>query len=269
MVPLMRGVEGCGMATALHSRSVHVDEVMGTVVSLDVRGAPGPAGQAAFGRLMAWLHDVDRRFSTYRHDSEISRIDRHELPVASASRDVRRVLERCAALREETGGAFDERAGGRLDPSALVKGWAVQRGAEMLCQEGLTDFSLNAGGDVVVRGGALPETAWRVGVQHPRDRSAIAAAVVVIDIAVATSGAYERGGHVVDPHTGGAPSGVLSVTVVGPDLGTADAYSTAAFALGADGPEWTLGLEDYEAMTILAGDRVLCTPGFPVADEAA
>lgn len=214
---------------------------MGTVVSLDVRGVPGPAVEAAFDRMMAWLHAVDRRFSTYRHDSEISRIDRGELPVTAASRDVRWVLERCAALRGETAGAFDERAGGRLDPSALAKGWAVQRGAEILLVQGVTDFSLNAGGDAVVRGGALPERVWRVGIQHPHDRSATAAAIGLTDMAVATSGAYGRGGHLLDPRTGAPPSDVTSVTVVGPDLGMADAYSAAAFALGADGPMWTLG----------------------------
>jgi thiamine biosynthesis lipoprotein len=242
---------------------------MGTVVSLDVRGASHSAAQAAFARLMTWLRDVDRRFSTYRDDSEISRIDRGELSIGEASEDVRWVLERCAALRVETGGAFDERARGQLDPSALVKGWAVQRGAEILSAEGLTDFSLNAGGDVVVRGGALPEPVWRVGIQHPHDRSAVAATIGVTDIAVATSGAYERGGHLVDPRTGAAPPDVLSVTVVGPDLGLADAYSTAAFALGGDGPQWTLGLDGYEAMTILGGGRVLSTPGFPTDEHVA
>jgi thiamine biosynthesis lipoprotein len=257
------------MTTTIDRRHVHVEHVMGTVVSLDVRGAAGPVAEAAFSRLMAWLRDVDRRFSTYRADSEISRIDRGELTVAAASSDVRWVLGRCTALREETGGAFDECAGGRLDPSGLVKGWAVQRGAEMLSREGLTDFCLNAGGDVAVRGGALPEPAWRVGIQHPRDRAAVATVISVTDMAVATSGAYERGGHLLDPRTGATVTGVLSVTVVGPDLGTADAYSTAAFALGSDGPRWTLGLEGYEALTILADERVLSTPGFPAGDGAA
>jgi thiamine biosynthesis lipoprotein len=255
--------------TALHPRHVHTEHVMGTVVSLDARDAPASATRAAFGRAMAWLHDVDARFSTYRDDSEICRIDRGELLVSAASDDVRWVLERCAALRVETRGAFDERAGGRLDPSALVKGWAVQRGADILSDAGLTDFALNAGGDVVVRGGALPERHWRVGIQHPGDRDALAAAIDVTDTAVATSGTYERGGHLLDPRTGASPSDVLSVTVVGPDLGTADAYSTAAFALGADGPQWTLGLEGCEAMTILADARVLCTPGFPPIDGEA
>ena len=251
------------MTTALLPRRVHVEHVMGTVVSLDVRGASAASVEQAFARLMAWLREVDARFSTYRDDSEICRIDRGELPADHASADVRHVLRRCADLRTQTGGAFDERAGGRLDPSAFVKGWAVERGAEILEDEGLADFSLNAGGDVVLRGGALPEPIWRVGIQHPIDRTVVAARIAVTDTAVATSGSYERGAHVLDPRTGQAPRDVLSVTVVGPDLGRADALSTAAFALGADGPEWTLQLGDgYEAMTILA-ERVLRTPGFP------
>jgi thiamine biosynthesis lipoprotein len=258
------------MSTLLRSRNVHVEHVMGTVVSLDVRGSSTLVARAAFARAMAGLHDVDGRFSTYRVESEISRIDRGELRADDASSDVRWVLERCAALRDETGGAFDAHAGGRLDPSALVKGWAVQRAADSLCIDGLTDFSLNAGGDVVVRGGALPDSDdWRIGIQHPLDRGAIAAAIGISDLAVATSGSYERGEHVVDPRTGGAASDVLSVTVVGSDLGMADACSTAAFALGADGPRWTLGLDGYEAMTIRADGTVLCTPGFPPNEDDA
>ena len=82
------------------------------------------------------------------------------------------------------------------------------------------------------------------------------------DLAVATSGAYERGAHIVDPHTGRPPSGVMSVTVIGPDLATADAYATAAFAMGEAGPAWTARLRDYEAMTVLDGEEVLATPRF-------
>jgi len=91
----------------------------------------------------------------------------------------------------------------------------------------------------------------------------VAKAIEVTELAVATSGVYERGAHVRDPHTGRPPDGVLSVTVSGPDLGTADAYATAAFAMGAAGPAWTARLRGYEASTILADGRVLSTPGFP------
>jgi FAD:protein FMN transferase len=86
------------------------------------------------------------------------------------------------------------------------------------------------------------------------------------DLAVATSGAYVRGRHVYDPHTRRAPEGVDSVTITGPDLATADAYATAAFAMGTKGPAWrTARLRGYEALTVLDDGRVLRTPGFPLA----
>jgi thiamine biosynthesis lipoprotein len=244
-----------------------VERVMGTVVSLDIRA--GLCDASVLEDAFAHLHEIDARFSTYREDSEIQRLDRGELALADVSPDVRWVLERCTDLRSETGGFFDVRATGRLDPSALVKGWAAQRAADILGAGGLTDFCLNAGGDVIARGSALPGRGWRVGVQHPHDRTTIAARVNVRDLAVATSGAYERGAHILDPRTGAPPADVLSVTVIGADLGTADAYSTAAFAMGLDGPAWTLALDGYEAMTILAADTVLCTPGFPLLEDSA
>jgi thiamine biosynthesis lipoprotein len=107
---------------------------------------------------------------------------------------------------------------------------------------------VNAGGDVRVKG------RWRVGIQHPLERDKTAAVIDVQDVGVATSGTYERGDHIR-----GARPDILSVTVVGPDLGTADAYATAAMALG---PEWTATLAPYEAMTILAGGTILETRGF-------
>ena len=215
----------------------------------------GVAPRSAAG-VFAWLRRVDALFSTYRRESEISRLDRGELALADADPLVREVLEHCERLREETRGYFDARAGGRLDPSGLVKGWAVERAAALLDASGEQRFCISAGGDLVARGGP-----WRVGVRHPRRRRRLAAALSVHDAAVATSGAYERGAHVIDPHTRRPARGAHSVTVVGPDLAAADAYATAAFAMGAAGPAWTAGLDGYEAMTVI-GERVLSTPGF-------
>jgi thiamine biosynthesis lipoprotein len=211
------------------------------------------------------LRRADAIFSTYKDDSEISRLNRGDLALEDAHPDVRDVLARCEELRVITDGYFDA---GRVlehgtDPSGLVKGWAVDRAGEVLDAAGARNYSLNAGGDIRLRGAPLPEPRWRVGIQHPRVRDKIAAVVEGNDVAVATSGAYARGEHVVDPHTGLAPAGVLSVTIVGPELATADAYATAAYAMGEAGPEWTASLGLYEAMTILADDRVLLTPGFP------
>ncbi len=202
-------------------------------------------GDIDAARVFAWLRWVDATFSTYRADSEIARLDRGELDDPHPA--VREVLARCEELRVETGGYFDARAGGRLDPSGYVKGWAVQRAASF----GRGRFLIDAGGDVVLRG------KWRVGIRHPHERDKLAAAITVSDCAVATSGAYERGPHILDPFTGRHATGLSSVTVVGSDLGTTDAYATAAFAAG--DPRWTANLA---AMTI-AGDRVFTTRSWP------
>jgi thiamine biosynthesis lipoprotein len=233
---------------------------MGMPVTVDVRDEALEAG--AVEAIFAWLHRVDALFSPYRAGSEVRRIDRGELAPRDADPLVREVLERCEELRERTRGCFDARATGRLDPSGYVKGWAVERAAALLEAAGARDFCLDAGGDVCVRGRPAPGARWRVGIRHPHRRRRVAAVIEVTDAAVATSGAYERGRHIVDPRSGRPAAGALSVTVVGPELGAADAYATAAFAMGEDGPAWTAALPGHAAMTVLDGDRVLSTPGF-------
>lgn len=238
-----------------------VEHVMGMPVYVDIRDAD--ADSDAIARMLAWLHWVDATFSTFKPESEISRIGRDELAIADAHPHVQTVLARCEELRGESEGYFDAYAGGSLDPSGLVKGWSVDEAAEILTAAGLHDFAINAGGDIRLRGGALPDDHWRVGIRHPREADKVAAVVEASDLAIATSGAYARGDHVIDPHTGRVPGGVLSVTVTGPELATADAYATAAFAMGLKGPSWTAGLTGYETMTITADDRILTTAGFP------
>jgi thiamine biosynthesis lipoprotein len=236
--------------------AAEVRHIMGMPIGIDAREPVDL--EIAFG----WLREVDETFSTYREDSEISRLERGELTLADCRSEVDEVLRACMALEQATGGYFAVRAAGRLDPSGFVKGWAVQRAAERLAAAGANNFCIDAGGDVVARGRASPERRWHVGIRHPLAPAALAAAVEVEDLAVATSGAYERGEHILDPHTGRPPTGLLSVTVVGPDLGTADAYATAAFAMGTAGPAWTASLAGHDAMCITADRRVLATPGF-------
>lgn len=239
-----------------------LEHVMGMPVRVLVRDPD--VAPVAVDEAFSWLRSVDAIFSTYAAGSEISRLGRGELALADAHPLVHEVLDRCEELRLETAGAFDARAplGGRLDPSGLVKGWAIERATALLEAAGARNLCIDAGGDISLRGGPAPGRPWRVGIRHPLRRDRLAAVVELRDGAVATSGAYERGEHIVDPRTGRPARGVLSVTIVGPDLGTADAYATAAFAMGARGPAWTARLEGYGAMTILPGDRVLSTARF-------
>ena len=240
-----------------------VEQVMGMPIVIDLRDddAHGEMLQSAFDE----FRSVDARFSTYKDASDISRLNRGEMAVSEVHADVQDVLSRCAQLRAATRGYFDVCAASRsvIDPSGFVKGWSVDRVAGILSGLGARNFAINAGGDVIVRGCAHPDDCWRVGIQHPTLSDKVAAIVVANNLAIATSGAYARGAHIVDPHTRRAPTGVLSVTITGPDLATADAYATAAFAMGAHGPAWTARLTGYEAMTVLSDQRVLSTPGFP------
>lgn len=236
---------------------------MGTAISLDLRGAaiPTAAVEAAFDH----LRDVDARFSPYLDDSEISRLGRGEIALADCSADVPVVFERCEELRVLSDGFFDvarHRADGRVDPTGYVKGWAVEAAAAILDAAGATNYCLNAGGDILARGEPEPGRHWRIGIRHPEQADRVAAVVDVRDVAVATSAGYERPGHIVDPHRGRPPEGILSVTVVGPSLAAADAYATAAYAMGPAGLAWLAGRTDYEGLAIGADRVVTWTDGF-------
>jgi thiamine biosynthesis lipoprotein len=240
-----------------------VEQIMGTAISLDLRGtAISPAAvDAVFGH----LRDADARFSPFIEASEISRLGRGEIALEDCSLDVQEVLRRCEELRVLSDGFFDirgHRAGGLIDPSGYVKGWAVEAAAGLLDAAGATSYCLNAGGDVIARGEPEPGRKWRIGIRHPELADRFAAVVEVRDLAVATSAAYERPGHVVDPHRRRPPEGILSITVVGPSLATADAYATAAFAMGTGGLAWLEDRPGYEGLAIGADRRVTWTPGF-------
>jgi len=236
-----------------------VEHVMGFPVSLRVDDDHVP--ESAADAVFAWLREADARFSPFKEDSEVSRYDRGELSAADLSADLREILDLCEHYRIATGGAFDVRLPGRrLDPCAVVKGWSVQRAAELLAAAGATRFVLNAGGDVVAAGGP-----WRVGVRHPEHADKLCTVLSLDGGAVATSARYERGDHIVDGRTGDAATGLLSLTVVAPTLTEADSVATAAFAMGPEGVDWAASLEGCEVFAVDAGRRVLRTPGFPAA----
>ena len=242
-------------------RQVRVEPVMGTTVSIDVR-EPG-VDPAALDAAIAWFHDVDRRFSPYRADSEVSRVGAGQLALSDAASDVRGMFTLADELRDLTGGYFDprgHRADGRPDPTGVVKGWAVDEALLALRLAGARNVQVVAGGDLVVAGEPEPGRAWRIGIRHPDRADRVARVLEVRDLAVATSGLYERGGHIVDPHTGSVAEGLRSLTVVGPRLAIADAFATAAFAMGEPGIAWVGRQPGFGAVGITADDRVVWTP---------
>lgn len=255
---------------ALGVGSVRVEEIWGTAIGVDVRDRL-PA--RTLDDVFAWFLRVDQLFSTWRDDSEICRLARQELRLDDTSAEVRDVLSLCDAVKNRSRGAFDvsfaadprvEPGPGlaAIDPSGLVKGWALERAAEIICAVGGHNFAINAGGDVLIRGHPAPGAKWRVGIQHPWLRTSVAEVVEGTDLAVATSGRYERGEHIVSPFTARHPAGLMSVTVVGGDLALADGYATAAVVLGREGMDWITTVPDVDALGITDDQQVITTEGF-------
>jgi thiamine biosynthesis lipoprotein len=182
-------------------------------------------------------------FSTYREDSAISRIRRGELAVDDCPPEVAEVLALGRAAEQESTGAFTlwQRAADgrlRLDPTGVVKGWAVDRAAPHLAALDGTDFCVSAGGDVLCRTVDADAEPWRIGVEDPHDPTRVLAVIPVRQGGVATSGTAHRGQHLVDGRTGRPPAGVASVTVVAATLTEADIDATAAYAHGSDAARW-------------------------------
>ncbi|MEO8208777.1 MAG: FAD:protein FMN transferase [Chloroflexota bacterium] len=244
------------------ARQAHAESVMGTVVSIDIRE---PLVRVdAITAACAHLHDIDRRFSLYRADSELSRLAAGLIRERELSEDVQWVLAGSDTVARNSAGAFDarsHRADGVVDPSALVKGWAIEGAASLLDEAGARNFMIGAGGDVLTRGEAEPGESWRVGIRHPEHADRVAAVLMTRHHAVATSGLYERGDHLRDPRTGQIPNDLISFTVVGPDLTWADAYATAGFVMGLDGLGWVNAQPTYSALAITASGEVVWTEG--------
>ena len=238
---------------------------MGTTASVEISD-PLPAARLAslVDEVFAFLHSVDAQFSTYRSDSEVSLLN--AVRGGAPSPVMQAVLSRCAALADRTNGYFSAYATGTLDPSGFVKGWAAQVASDRLAAAGALNHCINAGGDVRVRGLNPSGEPWRVGVRHPFTPDAVCCVVVGTDLAVATSGVYERGHHVLDPFTGDPAIGLRSVTVVGPDLGEADGLATAAVAMGLDGVAWLSTLDGYASAVITDDGRFLCSDNLPLAE---
>jgi thiamine biosynthesis lipoprotein len=241
---------------------------MGTVVSIELADdLPAGALTTMIDDTCAWLHEVDQRFSTYKPDSEVCRFRDGTLTLDECSPDMRHVLDACADLWRSTEGYFDAYAGGALDPSGYVKGWCVEVASARLFAAGSARHYINAGGDLRMRGSAPDGDPWRVGIRHPWEADKVSWVLSITDGAVATSGTYERGAHVWNPRTGKPATGLRSVTIVGADLALADAYATAALAMGESGIAWLAKLapNGFESAVVTDDGRAFSSSGLPAA----
>jgi len=242
-------------------------ETWGTVIVIDATslGLGEGALTKAVDEVEEFFFQVDRDFSTYRENSQVSRIRRGELKIEDASEYVQQIWALCEFSRELTLGAFDPwKAEGGFDPSGLVKGWAAEVGAQMLVEAGIESVLINASGDIVLRGGKPDGGPWSIGIASPDDVEKYVKFFDVTDGSVATSGDYEKGAHIVDPHTGLIAIGARSATVIGPDGAICDALATALMVDGVDAQKWIgrAELAEYSFWTINRHDGTAWSYGF-------
>ena len=216
-------------------------ETWGTIIFIDASSSQisESAIQSAIDDVRDFFYGVDETFSTYKDQSEVSRLRRGEISIDQCSADLQEVWNLCLAAKEFTDGYFDPWCvTGGFDPSGYVKGWAADRAVAMLKSAGVEHIQVNAAGDLSLAGGhepGNPQKPWSIGIRHPEEAHTIVKVFDITDGAIATSGTYERGSHIKDPQTGMIAIGARSATAYGPDGGVAEALATALIVAGTDG----------------------------------
>jgi thiamine biosynthesis lipoprotein len=203
---------------------------MGMPVVLDI---PGSSDVELFKQVFKELHLVDEQFSPFIESSELSRFRRGELQPDELSIGMKDVMKACLEAEKMTGGYFSARYGKEFDPTGYVKGWAIAQACRKLLAGGIGTFSLSVGGDINAYSNS--EKIWRIGVLDPLNKKSLIGKISGKNLAIATSGNYERGSHIINPKTGKPARELLSLTVEGPDIVKADILATAAYAMGKKG----------------------------------
>ncbi len=232
--------------------------IMGMSVAVEVLDE---ANGSDLDDVLDYFHKIDSVYSTYKKTSEISRLNAKQLTEEELSPDVKKVLRLCEETRQLTNGYFDIHVEGIIDPSGLVKGYAIWEASKMLSSKGYKNFYIEIGGDIDIRGNknGLP---WRVGVRNPLNKSINTKVLKLTDCGVATSGTYERGMHIYDPIKKRLAPGIQSLTVIGPNVYEADRFATACYAMGEKGIEFLEKREGLEGFMITKDGKTRMTSGF-------
>jgi thiamine biosynthesis lipoprotein len=235
--------------------------IMGMPVTIEIAGTP-PAG--LMDEVFGYFETVDRRFSLWKPESEICALNRGEIDEAEISADMAEVLAVAERTKRETRGYFDIlRADGSRDPSGIVKGWAIRRAAELIARAGCRDYFVDAGGDIQSAGCNEAGKPWTVGIRNPFNSHQIIKAVTPNGRGIATSGNYVRGDHIYNPHRPAETiAGLVSLTVIGPDVLEADRFATGAFAMGIEGIQFIESRPDLEGYAVDGNGIATMTTGF-------
>lgn len=237
------------------------DIIMGMPVTIEItdKNAKEKDSQAIF----SYLTYIDRTFSTYKFDSEMMRINRGELLEREYSPEMKKILLLAEQTKRDTDGYFDIGPKGNIDPSGLVKGYAIHQAANQLEEKGYKNFYITIAGDSEIRGKKNRKRKWTVGIENPFNRKEIVKVVSLQNNGIATSGTYIRGKHIYNPKLSStSESPVISLTVIGPNVYEADRFATAAFAMGDSGISFLNQQQDLEAYMILKDRTAVYTLGF-------
>lgn len=237
-------------------------DLMGMPITISI--VDKAALQSDIDAVFDYFQKVDERFSTYKKDSEISRINRGEIKEADMSDEMRLVFHLSEQTKNQTQGYFNiKKPDGTQDPSGLVKGWAIHKASNMPLKRGCKNFYIEAGGDIQTIGVNSDKKPWKVGIRNPFDRTQIIKVLEISNKGIATSGTYARGQHVYNPHqTEEKLDTIVSITVVGPNVYEADRFATAAFAMQDRGIHFIESLKDFEGYAIDAKGIATMTSGF-------
>ena len=233
--------------------------IMGMPITVDI---VGEVEDALFSKVFDYFNAVDAKFSTYKTTSEVSFINRGEIKPEEHSDEMKEILFLSKKTNYETNGYFDIFQDGKIDPSGLVKGWAILNAANILREEGFENFYIDAGADIEIMGKNSEDKPWRVGIRNPLSPREIIKSLQISDRGVATSGIYERGKHIYNPKTHSFETDLASMTVIGPDVFEADRFATAAFAMGRDGINFIEKQKDLEGYMIDKNGIATFTTGF-------
>jgi thiamine biosynthesis lipoprotein len=212
-------------------------------------------------KVFDYFRYVDSQYSPFKEDSQVAKLNRGE----EVSREMMQILRLAEDLKKETDGYFDIRTpvgvkkpDGKIDPSGIVKGWAIKNAADILRKLGYKRFYVDAGGDAEIVG-----KNWKWGIRNPFNVQQIVKVLNLSDCGIATSGTYERGQHIYDPvGKKDAITDIVSMTVIGTDVYEADKFATPAFAMGKKGIEFIEKREGLEGYMIDSKGIAIMTSGF-------
>jgi thiamine biosynthesis lipoprotein len=234
--------------------------IMGMPVTVQVVDAG--ATEEDIQEVFAYLNYIDKKFSTYKKNSEISQINRGELTKESYSNEMKKVLELCEETKKLSEGYFDINFNGVIDPSGLVKGYSIWQAAQIIKNKGYKNFLVEIAGDIQTFGKNEEGESWKVGIQNPFNLKEVIKIVRISNKGIATSGNYQKGKHILNPKTGRGADEIAAISVIGPNVYEADRFATAAFAMGEEGIKFIGRLKGFAGYMIKNDRMAVMTGGF-------